>query len=264
MYEFDYHKPKSLDEAAKIFSDADDPQFIAGGQTLLPVMKQRLAMPSDLIDLGGIADLKGISLDGDTLTLGAMTTHSEIVSSADVQKSIPMLSEMAREIGDPAVRNRGTIGGSISNNDPAADYPGALLALGATVTTTKREIAAKDFFTGLFETALDEGEVVVRVAFPVPEAAAYEKFRQPASRFALVGVCVAKTNEGPRVAVTGAGPCVFRASDLEEALAKNFSAEALEGVEVSADGLNSDLHASADYRAHLIGVLAKRAVERIG
>jgi len=260
MYEFEYHNPKSLDEAAKIFSQADDPQFIAGGQTLLPVLKQRLAMPSDLIDLGGIDDLKGISLDGGTLTIGAMTCHAEVAASDTVRKAIPALVHLAQEIGDPAVRNRGTLGGSISNNDPAADYPGALVGLGATVHTSAREIPADDFFTGLFETALDEGEVVTKVSFPVPEKAAYAKFHQPASRFALVGVFAALAGDGPRVAVTGAGPCVFRAGEFEKALGKSFSGDALDGVAISADGLNTDLHASAEYRAHLAGVLARRAV----
>ena len=260
MYEFDYHSPKTLDDAVKLFSDADDPQFIAGGQTLLPVMKQRLAMPSDVIDLGGIADLKGISLDGKILTIGAMTPHAEVAASGVVKKAIPALAYLANEIGDPPVRNRGTLGGSISNNDPAADYPGALVGLGATVHTTKREIASDDFFTGLFETTLEEGELVIKVSFPVPEKAAYVKLAQPASRFALVGVFVAVMPDGPRVAVAGAGPCVFRASEMEKALAKSFTADALDGVSVSSDGLNNDLHASADYRAHLVGVLAKRAV----
>jgi len=260
MYEFEYHSPKSLGDAVKLFSDADDPQFIAGGQTLLPVMKQRLAMPSDVIDLGGIADLKGITLDGGTLSIGAMTPHSEVATSDAVKKAIPALAHLANEIGDPPVRNRGTLGGSISNNDPAADYPGALVGLGATVHTTNRAIAADDFFTGLFETALEEGELVVKVSFPVPDKAAYVKFAQPASRFALVGVFVALTGGAPRVAITGAGPCVFRASEMEDALAKSFSADALDGIQISAKELNNDLHASADYRAHLVGVLAKRAV----
>lgn len=260
MYEFDYHSPKTLDEAAKIFAEADDAQFIAGGQTLLPVMKQRLAMPSDLIDLGGIAELKGISLDGDTLTIGAMTLHTEVAESETVRKAIPALAHLANEIGDPPVRNRGTLGGSIANNDPAADYPGALVSLGATVHTTKREIAADDFFTGLFETALEEGELVVKVSFPVPQKAAYVKFHQPASRFALVGAFVAQTGNGVRVAITGAAPCVFRASAYEQALSGSFTPDALDGISIETGELNSDLHASADYRAHLIGVLTKRAV----
>ncbi len=260
MYEFTFHQPETLDEAAQIFAHADDGQFIAGGQTIVPVMKQRLAMPSDIIDLGRISDLEGISLDGDLLTIGAMTTHAEVAASQDVKKAIPALAHLADEIGDPAVRNRGTIGGSIANNDPAADYPAALLGLGATIHTVTRAIPTDDFFTGMFETALDEGEVIVRVSIPVPEKAAYVKFPQPASRFALVGVFVAKTADGVRVAVTGAGPCVFRVKEMEQALDKDFSAAVLKGISVPDDGLNSDLHASADYRASLVSTLARRAV----
>jgi len=261
MYDFTYHHPDTLAEAAKIFNEADDPQFMAGGQTMIPVMKQRLAMPSDVIDLGKISELQGISIDGDTLTIGAMTSHAEVASSADVKKAIPALAQLANDIGDPAVRNRGSIGGSIANNDPAADYPAALVALGATIHTISREIAAEDFFTGLFETALDEGEVIARITVPVPDKAAYKKFPQPASRFALVGVFVAKTGDQVRVAVTGAGPCVFRATDIEKALEKNFSADALDGILVSSQELNTDIHASAQYRASLVTTLARRAVE---
>jgi carbon-monoxide dehydrogenase medium subunit len=264
MYEFEYHQPKSLEEAAKIFAGADDPQFMAGGQTIIPVMKQRLAMPSDIIDIGKIADLNGISVDGDTLTIGAMTRHSEVANSDDVRKSIPALADLANHIGDPAVRNRGTLGGSIANNDPAADYPAALVALGATVHTATREIAAEDFFTAMFETALEEGEMIVKVTFPIVEKSAYEKFPNPASRYATAGVFVARTGDGARVAVTGAAPCVYRAKDFEQALDEDFSPKALEAIAVSADGLNSDLHASAEYRANLIGVLARRAVANIG
>ncbi len=264
MYEFEYHQPKSLEEATKLFADADDPQFMAGGQTIIPVMKQRLAMPSDIIDLGKISDLQGISVDGGALTIGAMTHHNEVAGSDEVRKAIPALAELASHIGDPAVRNRGTIGGSIANNDPAADYPAALVALGATVQTTSREIAAEDFFTAMFETALDEGEMIVNVTFPAPEKAAYEKFPNPASRYATTGVFVAKTGESVRVAVTGAGACVFRQIDFEKALLGDFSPSALDGLTVSTDGLNSDLHASAEYRANLISVLAKRAVKHAG
>ncbi len=264
MYEFEYHQPKTLEEAAKLFADADDPQFMAGGQTIIPVMKQHLAMPSDIIDIGRIADLQGISVDGDTLTIGAMTRHGDVAGSDEVRKSIPALSDLASHIGDPAVRNRGTLGGSIANNDPAADYPAALVALGATVYTTSREISAEDFFTAMFETALEDGEMVVKVTFPVPEKAAYEKFPNPASRYATTGVFVARTGDGVRVAVTGAGACVFRQSDFEKALDTDFSPPALDGISVSADGLNSDLHASAEYRANLITVLAKRAVKHAG
>ncbi|MHA1165073.1 MAG: FAD binding domain-containing protein [Alphaproteobacteria bacterium] len=264
MYEFEYHQPKSLEEAAKLFADADDPQYMAGGQTILPVMKQRLAMPSDIIDIGRIPELKGIAIEGDTLIIGAMTTHAEVASCDKVGKSIPALARLANHIGDPAVRNLGTLGGSIANNDPAADYPAALVALGAIIHTVTREITAEDFFTAMFETALEEGEMIVKVTFPVPESAAYEKFPNPASRYATVGVFVALTGGGVRVAVTGAGPCVYRAKDLEAALDKNFSPSALDAITISADGLNSDLHASAEYRANLIGVMAGRAVTQAG
>jgi carbon-monoxide dehydrogenase medium subunit len=260
MYEFEYHQPKSLEEAAKLFADADDPQYMAGGQTIIPVMRQRLAMPSDIIDIGQIAELSGISVDADTLIIGAMTRHSEVAGSDEVRKSIPALADLANHIGDPAVRNRGTLGGSIANNDPAADYPAALVALGATIHTASREIAADDFFTAMFETALDEGEMILKVSFPIPQSAAYEKFPNPASRYATAGVFVARTADNVRVAVTGACPCVYRADDFEKALNSDFSASALEKITVSADGLNSDLHASAEYRANLVGVLARRAV----
>ena len=260
MYDFTYHRPETLADAEKIFADADDGQFIAGGQTMIPVMKQRLAMPSDIIDLEKIGDLKGISSDGKVLTIGAMTTQSEVAASEEVTKAIPALAHLAGDIGDPAVRNRGTIGGSIANNDPAADYPAALVGLGATIHTVSREISADDFFTGLFETALNEGEVIVKISIPVPEKAGYMKFHQPASRFALVGVFVAKTGGGVRVAVTGAAPCVFRVADMEQALEKDFSANALKGISVPDDDLNTDIHASADYRASLISTLARRAV----
>ncbi|MFQ5625669.1 MAG: FAD binding domain-containing protein [Methyloligellaceae bacterium] len=262
MYEFHYHRPQSLEDAAKLFDEADDPQYLAGGQTLIPVMKQRLAMPSDLIDLGCISELNGITANKDALTIGAMTRHAEVASSDEVRKSIPALASLAGDIGDPAVRNLGTLGGSIANNDPAADYPAALVGLGASVQTTSREIAAEDFFTGMFETALEEGEMIVNVTYPIPQGAVYEKLPNPASRYATVGVFIARTGEGVRVAVTGAGPCVFRAADIEAALETDFTPGALEGISISADGLNSDLHASAEYRAHLISVLARRAAAR--
>ena len=261
MYEFNYHKPGSVADAASAVAGAEDGKLVAGGMTLLATMKQRLASPSDLVDLGGIGDLAGISADGGTVTIGAMTTHAAVAGSADVKGAIPALAALADGIGDPQVRNRGTIGGSIANNDPAADYPAALVALGATVVTDKRELSADDFFTGMFETALEEDEVITAVRFPVPEKAAYMKFANPASRYALVGVCVAKGPAGVRVAVTGAGEDgVFRVSEMEAALGSNFSADAVGGVSVSADGLNGDIHASPEYRAHLIGVMAKRAV----
>ena len=259
MNNFDYHRPASVADAAKAIGAASDGKFIAGGQTLLPTLRQRLAQPSDMIDLGGIAELKGIKAEGDGITIGAMTTHAEVAASADVKKTIPALASLAHCIGDRQVRHRGTIGGSLANNDPAADYPAAVLGLGATVKTNTREIKADDFFKGMFETALAEGEIITAVHFPKPEKAGYEKFRQPASRFCLVGVFVAKTKAGVRVAVTGAGPSVFRSKELEAALS-NFTADAAKGVKVKADGLNSDLHGSPEYRASLISTLAGRAV----
>ena len=265
MYDFTYHKPGSVAEAASAVGGADDGKLVAGGMTLLATMKQRLASPSDLVDLSEIGALKGISAEGGTLTIGAMTTHAEVAGSDAVKGSIPALAALAENIGDPQVRNRGTIGGSVANNDPAADYPAALVALGATVVTNSRELAAEDFFTGMFDTALAEDEVVTAIRFPVPEKSAYMKFPNPASRYALVGVFVAKGADGAKVAVTGAGEDgVFRASDLETALSGNFSADAISGASVSADGLNTDIHASAEYRAHLIGVMARRAVAAAG
>lgn len=260
MYAFEYKKVASLEEAQQAFESAEDGTFMAGGMTLIPTLKQRLAMPSDVIDLGGINDLSGITVDGDTVTIGAMTCHADVAESAEVKKAIPALAHLASLIGDPQVRNRGTIGGSIANNDPAADYPGALVGLGATVHTTQREITADDFFTGLFETALEDGELITKVTFPVPETAAYRKFPNPASRYSVAGAFVAKTKDGIRVAITGAGPTVFRVSEMEEALTNSFSADAITDISVPADDLNGDLHATAEYRAHLITVMAKRAI----
>jgi carbon-monoxide dehydrogenase medium subunit len=259
MYNFNYHKPTSLADAAKLGA-AEEAKFLAGGMTLIPTLKQRLAKPSDLVDLAKIAELKGIKRDGNAVVIGAMTRHVEVATSDVVKGAIPALAHLAEGIGDPQVRNRGTIGGSIANNDPAADYPAALLSLGATVITNKRKIAADDFFKGLFETALAPDEIVTAVSFPVPEKAAYMKFPNPASRYAIVGVFVAKTAGGPRVAVTGAAPCVFRQKDMEAALAKSFAGDAVAAVKQSQSGLNSDIHASAEYRAHLVTVMAKRAV----
>ena len=260
MYEFVYQRPSSLAEAAQMLTGASDGKLLAGGQTLLPTLKQRLAQPSHLIDLGGIADLKGIKVGGGTVVIGAGTRHAEVANSAEVKKAIPGLAALAEHIGDPAVRHMGTLGGSIANNDPAADYPGAVLGLGATVKTNKREIAADDFFTGLFSTALAEDEIIVSVSFPVPEKSAYAKFPQPASRFSLVGVFVSKGAGGVRVAVTGAGPCVFRVPAMEKALAGSFSPDAVANLTVPADDMNADIHGSRDYRAHLVTVMAKRAV----
>lgn len=265
MYDFAYHKPSSVADAVAARSGAEDGTYVAGGMTLVPTLKQRLAQPSDLVDLGGVGELTGISVSGDTVTIKAMTTHAAVANSAEVQSAIPALAALAGGIGDPQVRNRGTIGGSIANNDPAADYPAACLALGATIKTDKREMSANDFFTGLFETALDDGEMIVSVSFPKPEKAAYEKFDNPASRYALVGVFVAKTGGGVKVAVTGAGQDgVFRVPDMESALASNWSAGAVEGIAVDAEELNADIHASAEYRSHLITVMAKRAVTAAG
>ena len=260
MYELNYKKAKSLDEATKAVAASGDNKFLAGGMTLIPTLKMRLAKLKDVVDLAGIPDLVGIKVDGKTVTIGAMTPHAAVNASAEVKKAIPALAKLAGLIGDPMVRNRGTIGGSISNNDPSADYPSALLGLGATVHTNKRAIKADDFFKGMFETALQAGELVTKVEFPIPERAAYMKFPNPASRYAIVGVFVAKTGNNVRVAVTGAGPCVFRQAEMEKALAAKFAPEAVENIKQKDDGLNSDIHASAEYRAHLVGVMAKRAV----
>lgn len=261
MYDFNYVRPTSLAEAEKALAAAgEDGKLLAGGQTLLPTLKQRLARPETVVDLGGIADLAGIKVDGKTVTIGALTPHDAVARSADVRKAIPALAQLAGNIGDPQVRNRGTIGGSLANNDPAADYPAAALGLGATILTSKRSIAADDFFQGLFTTALEPTEIIKAVSFPVPEKAGYAKFDQPASRFALVGVFVAKTAGGVRVAVTGAGPCVFRVKEMEDKLAADFTPQAIEGVQAPASDLNSDIHGSAEYRAHLVNVMARRAV----
>ncbi len=260
MYEFDYHRPASLDDAAAFLRDHEDAKLVAGGQTLIPTLRQRLAMPSDLIDIARLDDLKGMAEEGDTLLIGASVTHAEVAAAAAVKRAIPALAYLAEQIGDPMVRHRGTLGGSIANNDPAADYPAAVLGLGATVHTSQRAIAADDFFQGMFETALNGDEIITKVGFPKPQAAGYAKFPNPASRYATVGVFVAQTSSGVRVAVTGAGPCVFRLPDFEAALSQNFDESALSGLSVAADGLNSDMHASTEYRAHLITVMAKRAV----
>lgn len=264
MYDFTYHKPASVDEAAALLAAHPEGKLLAGGQTLIPTLKQRLAAPEAIIDLGGVAALQGITVADGTVTIGAGTRHADVAASADIRKAIPALAGLAGEIGDNQVRNRGTIGGSVANADPAADYPAALVGLGATVKTNRRSIAADDFFTGLFETALQEGEIVVSIAFPVPEKAGYVKFPNPASRYAMVGVFVAKTAAGVRVAVTGAGPSVFRETAMEQALSASFTPGAVAGIAVSADGLNDDMHGSAAYRAHLVTVMAGRAVRAAG
>ena len=316
MYEFNYHQPTSLDEVTRLLGANEEAKIVAGGMTLVPTLKFRLAKPSDLIDLTAITSLRGITDAGDALVIGAMTRHAEVERSQLVKqaipalaalahmigdpavrnrgtiggsvsnndpaadypaavvglggtvqtnrRAIPALAALAHMIGDPAVRNRGTIGGSISNNDPAADYPAALVGLGGTVQTTRREVAADNFFTGIFETALDRTEIVTAVRLPKPQAACYQKFKNPASRYAIVGVFVARTAGGVRVAVTGAGPCVFRVPEMEAALGRSFTPDAIKDITIPQDGLNSDIHASAEYRAHLVGVMARRAVAGCG
>ena len=260
MNEFNFVTATSLIEAAEGFSTGRDPRYLAGGQTLLPVMKQGLAAPSDVISLLRVKELAGVTFDKDRINIGAMTRHADVAAHAAIKALLPALCVLAGGIGDPHVRNRGTIGGSLANNDPAADYPAAVLGLGATVVTDERTIVADDFFQGLFTTALEPGELITRVEFPVPQRAGYVKFPHPASRYALVGVMVSQGANTVRVAVTGAGACVFRIPAMESALAKNFAPEAIDGVPVPHGDLNSDRYGSAEYRAHLIGVLAKRAV----
>lgn len=266
MYETTYHRASSVDEAAALYAKGKEAKYLAGGQMLLPVMKQRLASPSDVIDLARIKDLVGIETSGDTLTIRAATTYFDIMNSAEVKKSIPAIAYLTSVLGDPAVRYCGTIGGSIANNDPAADFPAALVALGATVKTNKRAIAAEDFFKGLFTTALDDGELITAVSFPIPAKAGYAKFRHPASRFALTGVFVVKTRTGEiRAAATGAFQNgVMRVPAIETALKADWSAGALDNVKVSADGIMADLHGSAEYRANLVKVMAQRAVQAAG
>jgi carbon-monoxide dehydrogenase medium subunit len=262
MYDFAYHRPKSVADAVALLKGKEEARPMSGGMTLIPTLKQRLARPSDVVDLGAVKELAGIKVEGDNVVIGGMTKHGDVATSADVKKVIPALADLAGHIGDPQVRNRGTMGGSVANNDPAADYPAAVVALNATVITNTGKHAADSFFKGLFETALGEGELITAISFPRPEKAAYMKFPNPASRYAMVGVFVAKTAGGVRVAVTGAGPCVFRVKAMEEALSKNFSSDTIKDIKVPADGLNSDIHGSAEYRAHLVGVMARRAVDK--
>jgi carbon-monoxide dehydrogenase medium subunit len=264
MYETRYHRPQSLAEAAKLF--AGDARFISGGQTLLPAMKQRLAAPTDLIDVSRLAELRGIAASGGGVSIGAAMTHEEVARSETVRQAIPALAALAGTIGDPAVRHMGTLGGSLAANDPAADYPAAVLALDATIHTDRRAIPAESFFAGLFTTALEDGEIVVRVDFPAPERAVYEKFRNPASRYAMAGVFVARLKDGAvRVAVTGAGnDGVFRAMAIEEALTRSWTPAALDGIAIDPAGMLSDIHGSAAYRANLVKVMAKRAVAAAG
>lgn len=266
MYEMRYHKPENLAEAAALFAGAVEGRYLSGGQTLIPTMKQRLAAPSDVIDISAIAELKGIAATDEAVSIGAASTHAEVHAAEAVRRAIPALADLAGTIGDPAVREMGTIGGSLANNDPAADYPAAALALGATIHTDKRALSAKDFFTGLFATALEEGEIVTRVDFPVPASAAYSKFRNPASRYAMAGVFLARMKDGAvRVGVTGAGANgVFRATAIEQALAVSFAPEAVDAVTIGEADLLSDIHAGATYRANLVKVMARRAVAAIG
>ena len=259
MYRFNYHKSDSVDQAKQLHAGSSDGTYLAGGMTLIPSLKMRLASPSDVIDLGSIDSLRGIQATDTSVTVGATTTHAEVAANT----AIPALARLASGIGDAQVRNRGTIGGSLANSDPSADYPAAVVGLNATIHTSSRDIAADDFFVDLFETALAEGEIIVSVEFPIPTRAAYAKFPNPASRYAIVGVMVAETGGEIRVGVTGAGPCAFRARDIEAALSADSSASSIDGVTIASDDFNSDIHASSEYRAHLVKVMAKRAVSEL-
>jgi carbon-monoxide dehydrogenase medium subunit len=262
MYDFVYEKPASLADAVKLLQSDPEAKALAGGQTFIPVLKQRLAKPSKVVDLAKLG-LSGITISGNSVTIGAMTRHADVASNGELKARFPALQMLAFLIGDEAVRHRGTIGGSIANNDPAADYPSAALATGAAIKTDRRSIGADEFFTGMFSTALQDGEIITAVEFPIPEKAGYEKFRNPASRYAIVGVFVAKFPSGVRVAITGAGQNgVFRHKEMEQALSGNFSADAIANIKTPQDGLNGDIHASPEYRAHLIGVVARRAVAK--
>lgn len=263
VYEFSYHRPETLADAQKILSAADSPSVLAGGMTLLPTMKLRLAQPSDLVDLSAISSLRGIRVTDAAVEIGAMENHANVAANDALQSSIPALARLAARIGDPQVRNRGTLGGSVANSDPAADYPAALLGLDAVIHTGERSIRADDYFLGMFDTALQDQEIIERVTFTRPTRAAYVKLPNPASRYAVVGVFVAQLKDDIRVAVTGAGPCAFRMGEMERALAKSFEAAALDGILPDATELNEDLHATAEYRAHQVTVMAKRAVGAI-
>ena len=258
---FRYARAKSLDQAEEMFAASGDAAYLSGGMTLIPTMKLRLASPGDVIDLNTIPDLAFVRRNGDVLEIGACTRHADVAGSTEVQRTLPALAHLASIIGDPAVRHRGTLGGSIANNDPAADYPAAIVALDASVKTSRRVIESEEFFTGMFSTALEEGEIVTSAAFSIPTRGGYAKFPNPASRYAMVGVFVADFNGTVRVAVTGAGPCVFRAAEMENVLSKDFAPATARAIEIPPEGLNADLHASAEYRAHLVSVMAARAVE---
>ncbi|MEM9620054.1 MAG: xanthine dehydrogenase family protein subunit M [Pseudomonadota bacterium] len=261
MYQYNYHKPTDLQEAVALFKAADDPMYLSGGMTLIPTMKQRLAAPTDLIDLSQIQEMNGIDSSDGQLQIGAFTRHNQVADAQVVRDTLPVLAYLASQIGDNQVRNRGTIGGSVANSDPAADYPSAVIGLGATVVTSQRRIAGDEFFKDLFETALTPGEIITQIEFPVPTRAAYRKFPNPASRYAVVGVLIADFDGDIRVGVTGAGPCAFRASGIEQVLNSDLTAAALDNIEVPDAGFNSDLHASAEYRAHLVKIMAQRAVQ---
>ena len=260
MYEFTYSKASSVEDATSQFGAAEEGKFMSGGMTLLPTLKQRLARPSNVIDLAQVPDMAGIDVSADTVSIKAMTCHAAVAASPDVQNAIPALAKLAGGIGDPMVRNRGTIGGSLANNDPAADYPGSVVGLGATIHTNKREIAADSFFLDLFETALEEGEIITKVTYPIPDRAGYMKFPNPASRYCIVGVMVSQKGAEVLVGVTGAGACAFRVTEMEAALASSFTPEAVADIKIPDGDLNSDIHASSEYRAHLVTVMAKRAV----
>jgi carbon-monoxide dehydrogenase medium subunit len=260
MYEFTYSKASSLDDATSQFGTAEEGKYMSGGMTLLPTLKQRLARPSNVIDLAEVPDMAGIEVSGGIVSIKAMTHHAAVAASADVQGAIPALAKLAGGIGDPMVRNRGTIGGSIANNDPAADYPGSVVGLGATIHTNKREIAGDDFFLDLFETALEEDEIITKVTYPVPDRAGYMKFPNPASRYCIVGVMVSQKGSETRVGVTGAGACAFRVPEMETALASSFTPAAVADIKIPDGDLNGDIHASSEYRAHLVTIMAKRAV----
>ena len=264
MYDFEYHKPASVADAVKLLAADPDAKAVSGGHTLIPALKHRLNKPTSLVDLSGIPEMRGIRREGDAIVIGALTRHAEVANSDVVKGAIPALAYMASHIGDSQVRNRGTIGGSVANNDPAADYPSAVLGLGATVHTSRRKIAADDFFLGMFTTALEPDEILVAVEFPIPEKAGYAKMKNPASRYVMAGAFVSRGPKGVRVAINGAASCVFRQSEMEAALSANWSPEAVAGIKQPADDLNSDIHGSAEYRAHLVTVMAKRAVAAAG
>ena len=261
MYSFTYHRPTTVRQAVNLLTKDPEAKLLAGGHSIIPVMKLRLAKPTALIDMGKIEGLSGIELKGRSIVIGAFARHYEVANSKVVKDALPVLAKLAGEIGDPAVRHRGTIGGSIAHNDPNADYPVACLGLGATIITSKRRISADEFFKGMFDTALEPNEIITKISFPLAKKAAYQKFKHPASGFALVGVFVSKRGSDIRVAVTGAGSSgVFRVKSFEEALKKRFSPKSIEGMSIPADGMSSDIHGSAEYRAHLVGVLARRAL----